>query len=48
MANENVADARKIEEYNQYILDWYEKPKTFNNEIGKPLKTIMVFMIYMV
>jgi formylglycine-generating enzyme required for sulfatase activity len=38
MANENVADARKIEEYNQYILDWYEKPKTFNNEIGKTFK----------
>ena len=38
MANENVADARKIEEYNQYILDCYEKPKTFNNEIGKTFK----------
>ena len=38
MANENVADARKIKENNQYILDWYEKPKTFNNEIGKTFK----------
>jgi len=38
MASENVADARKIKEYNQYILDWYEKPKTFNNEIGKTFK----------
>lgn len=38
MANENVADARKIKTYNQYILDWYEKPKAFNNEIGKTFK----------
>lgn len=38
MANENTADARKIKTYNQYILDWYEKPKTFKNEIGKTFK----------
>jgi sulfatase modifying factor 1 len=38
MANENIADARKIKSYNQYILDWYEKPKTFDNEIGKTFK----------
>lgn len=34
MANENLPDARKLETYNEYILSWYEKPKTFNNEIG--------------
>ena len=33
MANENVADARKIEEYNQYILDWYEKPKRLTTKL---------------
>ena len=38
MANQDIADARKIKSYNQYILDWYEKPKTFNNEIGKTFK----------
>lgn len=38
MANENTFDARKIKAYNQYILDWYEKPKTFKNEIGKTFK----------
>lgn len=38
MANENNADARKIKAYNQYILDWYEKPKTFENQIGKTFK----------
>jgi len=34
MANETIADARTLESYNEYILGWYEKPKTFNNEIG--------------
>jgi sulfatase modifying factor 1 len=38
MANQEVPDARKIKSYNQSILDWYEKPKTFNNEIGKTFK----------
>jgi formylglycine-generating enzyme required for sulfatase activity len=38
MANQEMADARKIKAYNQYILDWYEKPKTYNNEIGKTFK----------
>jgi len=38
MANQDIADARKIKSYNQYILDWYEKPKTSNNEIGKTFK----------
>ncbi|MEE9360994.1 MAG: formylglycine-generating enzyme family protein [Cellulophaga sp.] len=34
MADENLADARKRKTYNQFILSWYEKPKTFKNEIG--------------
>ncbi len=38
MANENMADARKLKDYNQTILSWYEAPKTFNNEIGSTFK----------
>ncbi|SRX75800.1 Serine/threonine-protein kinase pkn1 [Aequorivita antarctica] len=38
MANENVPDARKIETYNQYILSWYETPKTFSNPVGETFK----------
>ena len=34
MANEDMPDARTLKTYNEYILSWYEKPKTFNNEIG--------------
>lgn len=38
MANESVPDARKVENYNEYILGWYEKPRTFNNDIGTTFK----------
>ncbi len=38
MANKNLPDARKLKNYNEYILGWYEKPKTFNNEIGSTFK----------
>lgn len=38
MANEKLPDARTLKEYNEYILSWYEKPKTFNNEIGSTFK----------
>lgn len=38
MANENVPDARKIESYNQYILNWYETPKTYKHPIGETFK----------
>ena len=38
MANETMPDARSLETYNKYILGWYEKPKTFNNEIGSTFK----------
>ncbi len=38
MADESTTDARKNPSYNQYILDWYEKPKTYNNDIGRTYK----------
>ena len=38
MSNENLPDARQLKTYNEYILSWYEKPKTFNNEIGSTFK----------
>ena len=38
MANKTMADARTLKTYNAYILGWYEKPKTFNNEIGSTFK----------
>lgn len=38
MADEHTADARKKETYNQYILEWYETPKSFNNTIGSTFK----------
>lgn len=38
MADEKTADARKKESYNQKILDWYETPKSFNNQIGSTFK----------
>jgi len=38
MANEETADARSIKNYNEYILGWYEKPKTSTNEIGSTFK----------
>ncbi len=38
MANKTMPDARSLESYNKYILGWYEKPKTFNNNIGSTFK----------
>ena len=38
MANKTVSDARKIKEYNAFILSWYEKPRTFNQTIGSTFK----------
>ena len=35
MANESLPDARKLEEYNQQILDWYERPQTYNQAMGQ-------------
>jgi sulfatase modifying factor 1 len=38
MANEKVPDARKTKKYNEYILSWYETPKTYNKKIGQTFK----------
>lgn len=38
MSDETVRDARKNESYNAEILLWYEKPRTYNNEIGSTFK----------
>tara|TARA_R100000353_G_scaffold153008_2_gene111433 strand:+ start:91483 stop:92247 length:765 start_codon:yes stop_codon:yes gene_type:complete len=38
MANKDVPDARRIKSYNQYILNWYETPKTFNKPVGSTFK----------
>jgi sulfatase modifying factor 1 len=38
MADEKRIDARSKEEFNKYILSWYEKPKTFTNLVGKTFK----------
>lgn len=34
MANEDLPDARQVESYNRFILQWYESPKSYNNSIG--------------
>jgi formylglycine-generating enzyme required for sulfatase activity len=38
MADEKRIDARSKEDFNNYILSWYEKPKTFSNPVGKTFK----------
>jgi sulfatase modifying factor 1 len=38
MADEKRIDARTKEEFNKYILSWYEKPKTNTNPVGKTFK----------
>jgi formylglycine-generating enzyme required for sulfatase activity len=38
MADESVKDARNKKSFNQYLLNWYEKPNTFKNEIGNAYK----------
>ena len=38
MADEKRIDARSKEDFNAYILSWYEKPKTFVNPVGKTFK----------
>ncbi|MDL2142085.1 formylglycine-generating enzyme family protein [Flavobacterium tructae] len=38
MADEKKVDARTKKEFNKYILSWYEKSKTYNNEVGKTFK----------
>jgi sulfatase modifying factor 1 len=38
MADEKRIDARTKEEFNKYIMSWYEKPKAYANPIGKTFK----------
>lgn len=38
MADEKRIDARTKEEFNKYILSWYEKPKTYSNPVGHTFK----------
>lgn len=38
MADEKTIDARTKKEFNNYILSWYEKSKTYENEVGKTFK----------
>jgi formylglycine-generating enzyme required for sulfatase activity len=38
MADETQADARKTDGYNAFILSWYEKPKSFKQEVGSTYK----------
>ena len=38
MANKKLPDARKLKSYNEYILSWYEKPKTFKKTVGSTFK----------
>tara|TARA_R110002050_G_scaffold1715_1_gene11335 strand:+ start:2392 stop:3156 length:765 start_codon:yes stop_codon:yes gene_type:complete len=38
MANKTMPDARSLKNYDQFILSWYEKPKTFNQTIGSTFK----------
>ncbi len=38
MANKTMPDARSLKNYNEFILSWYEKPKTFNQPIGSTFK----------
>ena len=34
MANQDMPDARALKTFNQYILDWYEKPRTNTKKVG--------------
>jgi sulfatase modifying factor 1 len=38
MADEKKIDARTKAEFNKYILSWYEKSKTYENQIGNTFK----------
>ncbi|WP_242494522.1 formylglycine-generating enzyme family protein [Brumimicrobium glaciale] len=38
MADEKRADARSKDDYNKFILSWYEKPNSHNQEIGSTFK----------
>ncbi|OWU91888.1 formylglycine-generating enzyme family protein [Flavobacterium sp. WLB] len=38
MADAKTVDARTKKEFNNYILSWYEKSKTYENEVGKTFR----------
>ena len=38
MADTKRIDARTKQEFNSYILSWYEKPKTYKNAVGQTYK----------
>jgi len=38
MADEKRVDARTKEEYNKFILSWYEKPNSYNQKVGSTFK----------
>ncbi|MFH6963492.1 formylglycine-generating enzyme family protein [Flavobacterium plurextorum] len=38
MADEKKVDARTKKQFNEYILSWYEKSRTYENQIGKTFK----------
>nr|WP_315140235.1 formylglycine-generating enzyme family protein [uncultured Flavobacterium sp.] len=38
MADEKRIDARTKEDFNRYIMSWYEKPKTYANPVGQTFK----------
>ncbi len=38
MANETMADARRLDSYNQYILEQYEKPESYRKKVGQSFK----------
>ncbi len=38
MASETMKDARQEKTFNQYILDWYERPKQKKQEVGSTFK----------
>lgn len=38
MADEKRVDARSKDDYNKFILSWYEKPNTYSQEIGSTFK----------
>lgn len=38
MANKELKDARTLEAYNQYILEWYETPNSYLRKVGSTFK----------
>lgn len=40
MAGKDQVDERTVEEYNQYILSWYETPRTYLKSVGSGMKNV--------